>query len=91
MFLGGKNMEERDALKAEIDYLRATVNDLTEGKRELLMRVEKAESKCIQYEATIKDLKYDNEEKTETIDKLRKSIDGEENLKKAIKALVELI
>lgn len=84
-------MEERDALKAEIDYLRATVNDLTEGKRELLMRVEKAESKCIQYEATIKDLKYDNEEKTETIDKLRKSIDGKENLKKAIKALVELI
>ena len=84
-------MEGRDALQAEIDYLRAMVEDLTEGKRELLMRVEKAETKCLQYEATIQDLKYDNEEKTERIDKLRKSIDGEEKLKKVIKALVELI
>lgn len=89
--VGGKSMEGRDSLQAEIDSLRAKVEDLTEVKKELLRRAEKAEAKCLQYEVTIGDLKYDNEEKTERIDKLRRSIEGEENLKKAIKVLAELI
>lgn len=84
-------MEGRDSLQAEIDSLRARVEDLTDVKKELLIRAEKAEAECLQHEVTIADLKYDNEEKAERIDKLMKSIEGEEKLKKAIKVLVELI